>query len=63
MSTDLRQVVTADDSQHDVTEEEEEPSGHAPSGRDLAEEVIPAPGGHGPQGQPSLTEIEAAFER
>ena len=62
MSTDLRQVVTADDSQHDVTGEEES-SSHAPSGRDLAEEVIPVPGGHGPQGQPSLTEIEAAFER
>ena len=62
MSTDLREVVTADGSQHDVVEEEE-PSDHAPSGRDQTEEVIPVPGGHGPQGQPSLTEIEAAFER
>ena len=43
--------------------EEEETSDPTPSERDVTEEVIPEGGGYGPQGQPTLTEIEAAFER
>ena len=62
MSTDLRQVETVDGSQQEVVEEEET-SDHSHSGNDLTEGVHPDAGGRGPQGQPSLTEIEAAFER
>ena len=43
--------------------EEEETSDHSHSENDLTEGVNPDAGGRGPQGQPSLTEIEAAFER
>ena len=54
--------MTSDGSQQDIVEEEET-SDPTPSERNVTEEVIPEGGGHGPQGQPTLTEIEAAFER